>query len=92
MMIYNIYIFIISMLSFSLNRKHLLTMLLSLEFVVLSLFFMMYSYFINFNYEFYFVLIFLTMSVCESALGLALMVSLIRSYGNDYFVSLNMLW
>nr|YP_009441730.1 NADH dehydrogenase subunit 4L [Anatis ocellata]AOY39275.1 NADH dehydrogenase subunit 4L [Anatis ocellata] len=84
--------FMISMLSFSLNRKHLLTMLLSMEFVILVLFMFMYMYFMNFNFEFYFVLIFLTMSVCESAMGLALLVSLIRSYGNDYFNSFNILW
>nr|ARC95502.1 NADH dehydrogenase subunit 4L [Hippodamia convergens] len=84
--------FMLSMMSFALNRKHLLTMLLSMEFVILVLFMSMYMYMLNFNYEFYFVLIFLTMSVCESAMGLSLMVAMIRSYGNDYFNSLNILW
>nr|YP_010471348.1 NADH dehydrogenase subunit 4L [Illeis koebelei]UHJ19225.1 NADH dehydrogenase subunit 4L [Illeis koebelei]UVF63306.1 NADH dehydrogenase subunit 4L [Illeis koebelei]UXW88400.1 NADH dehydrogenase subunit 4L [Illeis cincta] len=92
MMIHYIYMFISSMISFSLNRKHLLTMLLSMEFVILVLFFFIYYYLISFNYELYFVLFFLTMSVCESALGLSLLVSMIRSYGNDYFVSFNVLW
>nr|YP_010481801.1 NADH dehydrogenase subunit 4L [Vibidia duodecimguttata]UVU20935.1 NADH dehydrogenase subunit 4L [Vibidia duodecimguttata] len=92
MTIYYIYMFLVSMLSFSLNRKHLLSMLLSMEFVILILFFYMYVYLMNFNFEFYFVLLFLTMSVCESALGLSLLVSMIRSYGNDYFNSFNILW
>nr|ARH54399.1 NADH dehydrogenase subunit 4L [Harmonia quadripunctata] len=84
--------FICSMLNFMLNRKHLLMTLLSLEMVILVLFFMMYNFFIMFNFECYFILIFLTMSVCESALGLSLLVAMIRSYGNDYFNSLSTLW
>nr|AFA33966.1 NADH dehydrogenase subunit 4L [Coccinella septempunctata]UXW88387.1 NADH dehydrogenase subunit 4L [Coccinella septempunctata] len=92
MMIMFVYMFMASMLSFALNRKHLLTMLLSMELVILSLFMIMFMFFINMNFEFYFTLIFLTMSVCESGMGLALMVSMIRCYGNDYFSSLNLLW
>nr|ARH54412.1 NADH dehydrogenase subunit 4L [Hippodamia undecimnotata] len=84
--------FLMGILGFTLNRKHLLTTLLSMEFVILVLFLFMYMCFLSFNYELYFVLIFFTMSVCESAMGLSLMVALIRSYGNDYFNSLNVLW
>nr|ARI43897.1 NADH dehydrogenase subunit 4L [Harmonia axyridis]ARI43906.1 NADH dehydrogenase subunit 4L [Harmonia axyridis] len=84
--------FIFSILNFFINRKHLLMTLLSLELVILTLFMMMYFYLSYFSYEFYFVVVFLTMSVCESVLGLSLLVSMIRSYGNDYFNSLNILW
>lgn len=87
-----IYIYILSIIRFVLNRKHLLAILLSLELVVLVLFFILYIYYINYRFDFYFVLIFLTIRVCESAIGLSLLVSIIYSYGNDYFNSLNILW
>lgn len=92
MTVHYIYIFILRILRFSLNRKHLLTILLRIEFVILILFICIYIYFLNFNFELYFVLIFLTIRVCESVIGLALLVSIIRSYGNDYFNSFNILW
>nr|YP_010620937.1 NADH dehydrogenase subunit 4L [Bundoksia longissima]WAX39268.1 NADH dehydrogenase subunit 4L [Bundoksia longissima] len=76
---------------FSSNRKHLLVMLLSLEFIVLVLFLMLCIYLNSFNYELFFSMIFLTFSVCEGALGLSILVSMIRSYGNDYFQSYIML-
>nr|YP_010620989.1 NADH dehydrogenase subunit 4L [Periplaneta ceylonica]WAX39372.1 NADH dehydrogenase subunit 4L [Periplaneta ceylonica] len=76
---------------FSSNRKHLLVTLLSLEFIVLVLFLMLYIYLNMFNYELFFSMIFLTFSVCEGALGLSILVSMIRSYGNDYFQSYVML-
>ena len=39
------------------------------------------------NYESYFRIIFLTFRVCEGALGLSILVSIIRTHGNDYFQS-----
>nr|YP_010621002.1 NADH dehydrogenase subunit 4L [Periplaneta constricta]WAX39385.1 NADH dehydrogenase subunit 4L [Periplaneta constricta] len=76
---------------FSSNRKHLLVTLLSLEFIVLVLFLMLYLYLNMFNYELFFSMVFLTFSVCEGALGLSILVSMIRSHGNDYFQSYVML-
>nr|WKU83735.1 NADH dehydrogenase subunit 4L [Alipumilio avispas] len=73
------------------NRKHLLSMLLSLEFIVLSLFYMLFMYLSMFNYETYFSMVFLTFSVCEGALGLSILVSMTRMYGNDYFQSFSIL-
>nr|AIW06370.1 NADH dehydrogenase subunit 4L [Cheilomenes sexmaculata]QXM14777.1 NADH dehydrogenase subunit 4L [Cheilomenes sexmaculata] len=86
------YMFMLSILGFSLNRKHVLLMLLSMEMVILILFFIIFYFLESFNFELYFILIFLTMSVCEGVMGLSLMVSMIRSCGNDYFLSLNMMW
>nr|YP_009040593.1 NADH dehydrogenase subunit 4L [Dastarcus helophoroides]AHG24987.1 NADH dehydrogenase subunit 4L [Dastarcus helophoroides] len=95
MMIY-IYVSMISFLSgilvFSIKRKHLLLMLLSLEFIMLSLFFNLILYLSWMNYEFYFSLIFVSMSVCEGSLGLSILVMMIRSHGSDYFQSFNLLW
>nr|AXS66375.1 NADH dehydrogenase subunit 4L [Cucujoidea sp. 12 KM-2017] len=87
-----IFMFLSGCLSFSIKRKHLLVMLLSLEFIILSLFSLMFIYFSMYSYEFYFSLIFLTMSVCEGALGLSILVSMIRTHGNDYFHTFNILW
>nr|AFQ62337.1 NADH dehydrogenase subunit 4L [Dermestes peruvianus] len=87
-----IFMFICGLMSFCMNRKHLLMMLLSLEFVVLSLFIIMFVFLSFLSFESYFSLIFLTMSVCEGALGLSILVSLIRTHGNDNFQSFSILW
>nr|APX39516.1 NADH dehydrogenase subunit 4L [Cryptocephalus octoguttatus] len=84
--------FIFGMMSFFLFRKHFLLMLLSLEFLVLSLYLGLFVFISLFNYEYFFLLIFLTMSVCEGSLGLAMLVMMIRSHGNDYVMTMNCLW
>nr|YP_010946423.1 NADH dehydrogenase subunit 4L [Balta maculata]WGO57141.1 NADH dehydrogenase subunit 4L [Balta maculata] len=73
------------------NRKHLLVVLLSLEYIVLVIYLIMYYFLAFFSFELFFVFIFLTFSVCEGALGLSILVSMIRGFGNDYFYSYNML-
>nr|YP_010535866.1 NADH dehydrogenase subunit 4L [Anaedus unidentatus]UYB79078.1 NADH dehydrogenase subunit 4L [Anaedus unidentatus] len=84
--------FFVGVISFSLNRKHLLMMLLSLEFIVLSIFLAMFVQLSLMDGEVFFSLVFLTFSVCEGVLGLSLMVMMIRSHGSDYFNSFNLLW
>nr|YP_008757790.1 NADH dehydrogenase subunit 4L [Catopsilia pomona]AFP58841.1 NADH dehydrogenase subunit 4L [Catopsilia pomona] len=74
------------------KHKHLLIVLLSLEFIVLSIYLMMMIYFLMMNYNMYMLMVFLVFSVCEGALGLSILVSMIRTYGNDYFQSYNLLW
>nr|YP_010946449.1 NADH dehydrogenase subunit 4L [Calolamprodes beybienkoi]WGO57167.1 NADH dehydrogenase subunit 4L [Calolamprodes beybienkoi] len=76
---------------YSSNRKHLLATLLSLEFIVLVLYMILYQYLSLFNFELFFSMVFLTFSVCEGALGLSILVSMIRSYGNDFFNAYDML-
>nr|AAX76847.1 NADH dehydrogenase subunit 4L [Drosophila barbarae] len=83
--------FILGLFCFVSNRKHLLSMLLSLEFIVLVLFFMLFIYLNMLNYETYFSMMFLTFSVCEGALGLSILVSMIRTHGNDYFQSFSIM-
>nr|QVL28796.1 NADH dehydrogenase subunit 4L [Mesembrius niger]UXG19025.1 NADH dehydrogenase subunit 4L [Mesembrius sp.] len=85
------FLMMMGIFSFISNRKHLLSMLLSLEYIVLSLFFMLFIYLNMMNYESYFSMVFLTFSVCEGVLGLSILVSMIRTYGNDYFQSFNIL-
>nr|AML25835.1 NADH dehydrogenase subunit 4L [Staphylinidae sp. BMNH 1274170] len=91
-MIFSCFMFLCGVMVFSMKRKHLLLMLMSLEFIILSLYFSMYIYLLNFNCEFFLLMLFLTISVCESALGLSILVSLIRTHGNDYFQTFSILW
>nr|YP_002261348.1 NADH dehydrogenase subunit 4L [Gryllotalpa pluvialis]ACG59305.1 NADH dehydrogenase subunit 4L [Gryllotalpa pluvialis] len=73
------------------KRKHLLISLLSLEYMMLMLFMIIYLYLLFQGCELYFSMVFLTFSVCEGALGLAVLVSIIRTHGNDYFHSISVL-
>nr|YP_010883678.1 NADH dehydrogenase subunit 4L [Simulium jisigouense]WIV81718.1 NADH dehydrogenase subunit 4L [Simulium jisigouense] len=73
------------------NRAHLLATLLSLEFIVLALFLTLFEALNFLNYENFFSMMFLTFSVCEGALGLSVLVSMIRTHGNDYFQTFSIL-
>nr|YP_003204948.1 NADH dehydrogenase subunit 4L [Ditaxis biseriata]ACO92612.1 NADH dehydrogenase subunit 4L [Ditaxis biseriata] len=90
-MILSLIMFISGIMVYSLKRKHLLSTLLTLEFIVLSLFLIMYMYLLSYYYEMYFLMIFMVFVVCEGALGLSILVSMIRTHGNDYFNSFNVL-
>nr|Q34049.1 RecName: Full=NADH-ubiquinone oxidoreductase chain 4L; AltName: Full=NADH dehydrogenase subunit 4L [Ceratitis capitata]AAA85798.1 NADH dehydrogenase subunit 4L [Ceratitis capitata] len=85
------FLFLMGVFVFVSNRKHLLSMLLSLEYIVLNLFFLLYIYLNLMEYLSFLGMMFLTFSVCEGALGLSIMVSMIRTHGNDYFQSFNVL-
>nr|UBS91939.1 NADH dehydrogenase subunit 4L [Anagonalia melichari] len=86
------YMFMFSLFSLIFIRKHILLCLLSLEFIVLSLLFLIMIYCLMFNYYNFYLFIFLmTFYVCEGVLGLGVLVSMIRFHGNDYMNSL-FLW
>nr|QRG31131.1 NADH deshydrogenase subunit 4L [Chrysochares punctatus] len=87
-----IYMFFSGLMVFCLNFKHLLVMLLGLEFLVLSIFLLIFNYLSIFNFDYFFSLIFLIMSVSEGSLALGMLVSMIRSHGNDYMLSFSFLW
>lgn len=72
-------------------RKHLLSILLRLEFIILRLFILIFIYLVSYNIEMYVLIIFLIFIVCEGALGLSILVSIIRTHGNNYFQSFNVL-
>nr|YP_007627027.1 NADH dehydrogenase subunit 4L [Lentula callani]AGC22318.1 NADH dehydrogenase subunit 4L [Lentula callani] len=80
-------IYFVGVFVFSSKRKHLLMVLMSLEYMVLSLFIMIIIYLSGYGGDYYFPMIFLVFSVCEGALGLSILVSMIRCYGNDFFGS-----
>uniref|UniRef100_UPI003001D29E NADH dehydrogenase subunit 4L n=1 Tax=Parotis laceritalis TaxID=3112171 RepID=UPI003001D29E len=83
--------FILGNMIFVSKHKHLLIVLLSLEFIVLSIFFFLIMLFSYIEYDMYMLMVFLVFSVCEGALGLSILVSMIRTHGNDYFQSFNLL-
>nr|YP_010329807.1 NADH dehydrogenase subunit 4L [Lamoria adaptella]UNP54556.1 NADH dehydrogenase subunit 4L [Lamoria adaptella] len=91
MMLVMIFMFMIGNMIFISKRKHLLIVLLSLEFIVLSIFFFLLIYFELVDESLYMLMVFLVFSVCEGALGLSILVSMIRTHGNDYFQSFNLL-
>nr|UJM44114.1 NADH dehydrogenase subunit 4L [Pseudolycoriella hygida] len=86
------FMFLTGCLVYIFNQKHLLITLLSLEYMVLSMYMILF-YYLMFNYmEMYFLMIYLVFSVCEGALGLSILVSMIRTHGNNFFQSFNSLW
>nr|YP_010166682.1 NADH dehydrogenase subunit 4L [Mystonectes coelamboides]QRV62773.1 NADH dehydrogenase subunit 4L [Mystonectes coelamboides] len=85
-----IFMFFSGVLVFSSKRKHLLLMLLSMEFIILSIYILLFMFLSYFDYQYYFSMMFLVFCVCESVLGLSILVSLIRTHGNDYFFSMNL--
>nr|YP_010022481.1 NADH dehydrogenase subunit 4L [Cathayia obliquella]QON98854.1 NADH dehydrogenase subunit 4L [Cathayia obliquella] len=91
MLIVLIIMFLMGNMIFVSKRKHLLIVLLSLEFIVLSIFFFFLIYLSMININMYMLMVFLVFSVCEGALGLSILVSMIRTHGNDYFQSFNLL-
>nr|URX54444.1 NADH dehydrogenase subunit 4L [Cryptotermes penaoru] len=91
MRLYFSFLFFCGIWAFSSSRKHLLATLLSLEFIVLVLFVVIFYFLCSYSYELYFVMLFLVFSVCEGSLGLSILVSMIRGFGNDYFQSYSVL-
>nr|YP_010737976.1 NADH dehydrogenase subunit 4L [Neopsylla specialis]WEQ92386.1 NADH dehydrogenase subunit 4L [Neopsylla specialis] len=81
----------LGIMKFCFNKKNLLVSLLILEYNVLMLFMLLYFCLTFFYYENYFSMVYIVFSVCESVLGLSILVSMIRTHGNDYFQGYNML-
>nr|YP_010620300.1 NADH dehydrogenase subunit 4 [Thereuonema tuberculata]WAX37250.1 NADH dehydrogenase subunit 4 [Thereuonema tuberculata] len=73
------------------NRKHLLVVLMSIEYLMLGLFLGLGYVFLMGYGDMFFLLVFLVFAACEGSLGLSVLVGIIRSHGNDYFNSLNVL-
>lgn len=88
----SIFIFISGLLVFSIKKDHLLVILLRLEFIVLSLYLLIFIYLKLIYYRYFFSILFISFRVCEGALGLSVLVSIIRSVGNDYVLSFSLLW
>nr|YP_009754538.1 NADH dehydrogenase subunit 4L [Myrmus lateralis]QIN90646.1 NADH dehydrogenase subunit 4L [Myrmus lateralis] len=85
------FMFFSGVMVFSSTRKHILLTLFSLEYMVLVLFLLLFTFMMYFGYEMYFILVFLTFTVCEGALGLGVLVNMVRSHGNDLLSSFSIL-
>ena len=83
--------FFMGVVVFCSARKHLLLALLGLEFLVLIVYLSLFYMLLMFGYELYISLIFLVFTVCEGALGLSILVRLVRSNGNDYLLRISRL-
>nr|YP_010930328.1 NADH dehydrogenase subunit 4L [Carinata ganga]WKK49917.1 NADH dehydrogenase subunit 4L [Carinata ganga] len=84
-------IFVFSVISMIFVRKHILLVLISLEFIVLMVLLISVVFCLKSNYSFYLYVLFMTLFVCEGVLGLSLLVNMIRCHGNDYLSSM-FLW
>nr|YP_086837.1 NADH dehydrogenase subunit 4L [Callinectes sapidus]AAR16552.1 NADH dehydrogenase subunit 4L [Callinectes sapidus]QCQ20626.1 NADH dehydrogenase subunit 4L [Callinectes sapidus]QCQ20639.1 NADH dehydrogenase subunit 4L [Callinectes sapidus]QCQ20652.1 NADH dehydrogenase subunit 4L [Callinectes sapidus]QCQ20665.1 NADH dehydrogenase subunit 4L [Callinectes sapidus] len=71
--------------------KHMLNSLLSLEFMMLGVFWLLSTQLALVGSEIYFSLFFLTLAACEGALGLTMLILVVRSHGSDVFSSFNLL-
>nr|YP_009024199.1 NADH dehydrogenase subunit 4L [Prosadenoporus spectaculum]AGL46777.1 NADH dehydrogenase subunit 4L [Prosadenoporus spectaculum] len=80
---------VISMFVFVVQRFHYLMSLLCLEFMVLGLFLCSLGVYFCFE-EGFLVFFLLSFGACEAALGLGLLVSLVRSHGSDFFCVVSM--
>nr|UMB89182.1 NADH dehydrogenase subunit 4l [Coptodryas elegans] len=85
-------LFFSSVISYVLSNKHFLLMLISLEAMVLSIYMLMFFYFVQFSNETFINMIYLSLSVCEGVLGLTLLVILIRTHGMDMVMMFDNLW
>nr|ACY09444.1 NADH dehydrogenase subunit 4L [Diachasmimorpha longicaudata] len=80
----NMFYFLMSCLMFTSFYKHILVTLISMEFMLINLFMNLFSIMINLNINIYLMTMFIGISVCESVLGLSILVYMIRNSGNDY--------
>lgn len=82
--------FISGIIKFILNYCHLLINLVRLEFIILRLFLLSFIYFLGIKFELIFMIVFLTLIVSEGVLGLSLLISIVRIFGNNYFQVINL--
>nr|QUI76268.1 NADH dehydrogenase subunit 4L [Cloeon dipterum] len=80
---------IAGILAFAKISNHIISTLISLEFASLSLYLYLFMLLNNYGAEKYMALVYLTLAACEGALGLSILVSIIKIKGNDYIKSSN---
>nr|ABM65764.1 NADH dehydrogenase subunit 4L [Nucula nucleus] len=79
----------VSFLIVALQFTHLLNVLLGLESLTLGLFILLFFVAAGVSFESFICLVMISLSVCEASIGLAILVALIRTHGNDYVASFN---
>nr|ATD86024.1 NADH dehydrogenase subunit 4L [Petalocephala ochracea] len=88
MMKFSMYMYMSSMTSIMIMRKHTLMSLLSLEFMMMSMLFNITLYCLLMKYSLYLLIFIITIMVCEGVLGLSILVNMIRCQGNDFMNSM----
>ena len=86
-----LFIFLVGAWIYISKRKHLINILISLEYTVLSIFLLLIFITFSIGLETYISLIFLIASVCEGRLGVGIIVGIVRSHGSDYIRRFNAL-
>ena len=86
-----LFIFLVGSWIYISKRKHLINILIRLEYLVLSIFILLILVTFIIGLETYVSLIFLVASVCEGRLGVGIIVGIVRSHGSDYIRSFNAL-
>nr|YP_009500736.1 NADH dehydrogenase subunit 4L [Lanthanaphalara mira]AWU48957.1 NADH dehydrogenase subunit 4L [Lanthanaphalara mira] len=83
-----IFMFYFGLKTFFFNKKYLLMMLLSLEFLTLVILLLLVNLMSMFDYDLMFLIYFMIVMVCEAVLGLILLTLIVRSHGSDYMKSM----
>lgn len=76
---------------FILNYSHVLNRLLSLELLVLIVYWLLSLNLFNIGGDSFFIVFYVVMSVCEGVLGLALLIIGVYRHGSDYIISYRVL-
>lgn len=84
----SLYIYLSGVTILMFQWKHILSILLRFEVLILGVIFSFLLIWGLYSRESNIMIIIVVFGVCEASLGLALLVSLIRSHGNDYVNSL----
>nr|YP_010610650.1 NADH dehydrogenase subunit 4L [Cirrothauma murrayi]WAP91405.1 NADH dehydrogenase subunit 4L [Cirrothauma murrayi] len=70
--------------------KHILSVMLSFEIMMLGVLVSFIFCWGLMSLDYFLIMVVIVFSVCEASLGLSLLVSLIRCYGNDYVKMLSL--
>nr|ALC75991.1 NADH dehydrogenase subunit 4l [Bemisia afer] len=77
----------IMMLSYSLTKTHIMNNLIMLEYLVMMIIISLFMMVKLMNIETHLVLYFIVLMITESVVGLSMMISMIRTHGNDFLKS-----
>nr|WNR50724.1 NADH dehydrogenase subunit 4L [Phyllidiella sp. a LZ-2021] len=80
---------ITSFFTFTKLNSHILILLISLEALMLSLLAFIFAFCLVYEISYLMFLVLLTFAACEAALGLSMLVSILRLRGNDFSTSFN---
>lgn len=85
-------IFLRGVISYILSRKHFLLILIRLEAIMLGVYLGLFTRLSINIFNIFYIMIFLTIAVCEGVLGLSTIVLIVRISGSDNILNLSFLW